>query len=251
MLKQLFKNRVFIVGFLVFVCFMGGCLLYLWQLEREDAAYEAETEAIARRFNEKQHPPASVETPADETREMETQTTQQQRDGGATETPNGHFHADGTFHAEPHLHESVSRQTAGVQSGASPASETSPVRTRNVTYHADLLASHPVEALRALAEELEHWSAEWIPPYPPDDERAAALARAVYHVAYDKAIGRHWQTPTFQQNSSAFSSQLAALRNMEYSTERSDLSKLTWLIGSRRYIGDPSTWRTNFELPVR
>ncbi len=66
MLKQLLKNRVFIVGFIVFVCFVGGCLLYLWQLAREDAEYEAETEAIARRFNEKQNPPASPDVPVDE-----------------------------------------------------------------------------------------------------------------------------------------------------------------------------------------
>ena len=145
----------------------------------------------------------------------------------------GHVHEDGTFHAD------------------TPAPVATPTRIGELTYHADLLASHPVEALRALAEELGHWSAEWIPPYPPDDHRAAALARAAYHVAYDKATGLHWQTQTFQQHSTVFSRQLAALRNMEYSTERSDLSKLTWIIGSRGSVGDPSKWRTNFELPVR
>ena len=84
MLKDLLKNRVFVVGLMVFVCFVGGCLLYLWHVAREGAEEIAATETIARRFNEKQNPPSSAETPVAEDTEQ-----------------GGHWHGD-HWHADPH-----------------------------------------------------------------------------------------------------------------------------------------------------
>ncbi len=52
--------------------------------------------------------------------------------------------------------------------------------TGPLTYHKELLKTHPVEALRKQAEERGHWSAKWIPPFPPDDTEAAEIAKAVY-----------------------------------------------------------------------
>ena len=66
----------------------------------------------------------------------------------------------------------------------------------SLTYHhKELLETHPVEALRQLASEKGHWSAEFIPPFPPDDQEAAKLAKAVYIVAH------HWTTVAHPKHS--------------------------------------------------
>ena len=58
-----------------------------------------------------------------------------------------------------------------------------------LTYHAELLKTNPVKALRLQAEERGHWSAKWIPPFPPDDLEAAAIARDIYLMTYYESIG--------------------------------------------------------------
>ena len=59
-------------------------------------------------------------------------------------------------------------------------SQVSQTYTGPLTYHEELLKTNPVKALRLQAEERGHWSAEHIPPFPPDDEEAASLAYNVY-----------------------------------------------------------------------
>ncbi len=44
------------------------------------------------------------------------------------------------------------------------------------------LSGPPVDALRTQTQKLGHWSAEFIPPFPPDDLEAAAIAEAVFIV---------------------------------------------------------------------
>ncbi len=66
-----------------------------------------------------------------------------------------------------------------------PAAET---RSERLTYHAELLETNPVEALRLQAEERGHWSTKWIPPFPPDDVEAAAIARDIYLITYYESI---------------------------------------------------------------
>ena len=63
-----------------------------------------------------------------------------------------------------------------------------PTYTGPLTYHAELLETHPVKALRLQAEERGHWSAKWIPPFPPDDAEAAAIARDLYLITYYESI---------------------------------------------------------------
>ncbi len=58
-----------------------------------------------------------------------------------------------------------------------------------LTYHAELLESNPVKALRLQTEERGHWSAKWIPPFPPDDLEATAIARNIYLMTYYESIG--------------------------------------------------------------
>ncbi|MDE0326005.1 MAG: hypothetical protein OXN27_18975 [Candidatus Poribacteria bacterium] len=64
-----------------------------------------------------------------------------------------------------------------------------PTYTGPLTYHAELLETHPVKALRLQAEERGHWSAKWIPSFPPDDQEAAAIARDLYLITYYDSIG--------------------------------------------------------------
>ena len=44
--------------------------------------------------------------------------------------------------------------------------------TGPLTFHAELLKTNPVKALRLQAEERGHVNAKWIPPFPPDDVEA-------------------------------------------------------------------------------
>lgn len=82
----------------------------------------------------------------------------------------GHSHADGSFHAEAH--------TADVN-----------VSEEVVYPHQELLDTNPVLALKAQTEERGHWSARWIPLFPPDDQEAQTFARNRYLMTYYKSIG--------------------------------------------------------------
>ena len=82
----------------------------------------------------------------------------------------------------PHQHEDDTAHNPSV-------SQVSQTYTGPLTYHAELLETNPVKALRLQAEERGHWSAQWIPPFPPDDQEAATVARSKYLMAYYKSIG--------------------------------------------------------------
>ena len=58
-----------------------------------------------------------------------------------------------------------------------------------LTYHAELLETDPVKALRLQTEERGHWSARWIPEFPPDDIAAQEFVRNQYLLTYYKSIG--------------------------------------------------------------
>ncbi len=60
--------------------------------------------------------------------------------------------------------------------------ESMPLHEGSLTFHEELLKTNPVKALRLQAEERGHWSAKWIPPFPPDDQEAAEIARARYRL---------------------------------------------------------------------
>ena len=121
----------------------------------------------------------------------------------------GHVHEDGTFHAD------------------TPAPVATSTRTGPLTYHADLLASNPVEALRAQAKERGHWSAVWIPPFPPDDHEAQTYARYYYLRTYYESTGET-DTPAYKQMGENIMSYLDAVRALPYSTRHSDLLKISW-----------------------
>ena len=97
-----------------------------------------------------------------------------------------------------------------------------------LTYHAELLETNPVKALRLQAEERGHWSAQWIPPFPPDDQEAADFARSRYLYIYYKSIGET-DTPEYLQLEIEINSQLDVIRAYpKVSARGSDLLRLGW-----------------------
>jgi len=170
------------------------------------------------------------------------------------ETPqpqqDGHFHADGTWHEGPH--ETPSTVESDTTSFVSP-----PPRASGMTYHAELLASHPVEALRAQAEERGHWSAAHIPMFSPDDHEAATIARNLYliiyyqsmgnttHPEYRKAMRYEWEwRRAFRKDFEAMVARREAMSpdNIEglqqYLAERArmnELRRLVWVHSSEKY----------------
>ena len=130
----------------------------------------------------------------------------------------GHFHADGTWHEGPH-----EAPPAHYQRG-------------DLTYHADLLDKHPVEALRQHAQEIGHWSAEYIPPFPPEDTEAAGYARNRYLVSFYSAIGET-DNPEYKRAGEAamyFFDEIIKNRyphnNLETEARNLDLSRLHWIL---------------------
>ena len=86
MLKDLFNNRLFIGALAFFVLMVVGGTFYIWHVERQEAAKLAENQAHIKALTEKQKPKPTTEV-------AKVSGTPQQ---------DGHFHADGTFHAGPH-----------------------------------------------------------------------------------------------------------------------------------------------------
>lgn len=104
------------------------------------------------------------------------------------------------------------------------------------TFHKDLLETHPVEALRQQARQVGHWSADHIPPFPPDDTEAAEFARELYLFRYYRLTGQT-DNPAFQKHLMARSKIADALHDWYQSEEKktpwelarnNDLWKLTW-----------------------
>ncbi len=87
-----------------------------------------------------------------------------------TTKPNGHYHSDGTWQEGTHA------EHANVPENPTPRTVPEIV----IYPHQKLLDTHPVAALRAQARDRGHWSAKYIPPFPPDDVGANELARALY-----------------------------------------------------------------------
>ena len=84
MLANILKNSLFIGALVFFVLCVGGSLLYMWHVQRQGAEYEKETEARVEQWNESQKEQPTAEVPVEQPAE------------------GGHFHEDGTWHAEPH-----------------------------------------------------------------------------------------------------------------------------------------------------
>ena len=101
--------------------------------------------------------------------------------------------------------------------------------TGPLTYHAELLKTNPVKALRLQAEERGHVNAKWIPPFPPDDQEAQAFARNIYLSIYLDE-----DDPAYEKAAMAEREQLRAINSKyPYGARLMDLSKLIWVLSSR------------------
>ena len=111
-------------------------------------------------------------------------------------------------------------------------------KSGGLTYHAELLETNPVKALRLQAEERGHWSREHIPPFPPDDTEAQAFAKSIYLMTYYQSLGYGYENikpDNFDPESSrihanatrAYISQIRAFDKYEGARSR-DLWRLSW-----------------------
>ena len=95
-----------------------------------------------------------------------------------------------------------------------------------LTFHAELLKTNPVKALRLQAEERGHVNAKWIPPFPPDDQEAQELAKAVYALIYNT----NSDTPKLGIGGNSMLMMEEIYKKYSRTSARScDLTKLTWV----------------------
>ncbi len=115
-----------------------------------------------------------------------------------------------------------------------------------LTYDAELLETNPVKALRLQAEERGHWSAEWIPPFPPDDTEAQEFARVRYLMEYYwHNFGDLLETPGYEKEKKELEKVLTdhaamygIIRSYPYGARRCDLMKLTWPMTDKDVVSD-------------
>ncbi len=226
MSKYLFTNRLFMSALGLFILFVTGCLFYLQYVEQQNAKEHARTEERLKQWREQhQHEavpttqtpdPPKVETSAEET------------------TPDGHSHDD-EWHAEPRTPGVPPATAQGNREQTTPVAEVTQTYDGPLTYHAELLETHPVEALRQHAREIGHWSAEHIPPFPPEDSEAAEFARNTYLFLYYMRTGQteHPAYPAAGKAQSEFFNALTRAYDAGFKTpweaaRNDDLMKLTW-----------------------
>lgn len=175
-------------------------------------------------INRDTHPESDVvfEPPSDEViGQIQTDIAERNaQDADKTPSPGekeetGHRHADGTWHEGAH---DTTSETPSTVSEKVPG---------KLTYHKELLEKHPVEALRQQTIERGHWSAKWIPPFPPDDQEAATYARIRYLLIYYDSIG-DTENPEYKAARRRFLPTHRAIRAYPHGARRSDLMKLTW-----------------------
>ncbi len=166
----------------------------------------------------------------------------------------GHYHSDGTYHHGQHdehessadvprddVHEAKPGNVPKVRPDKLPKKETPKPQPKKLytgpwTFHEELLKTNPVKALRLQQEERGHWSAEWIPPFPPDDTEAQEYAKALYlRRYYIHTYGEKLGTPGYEKETRVYREARAIANQMSdtivsypYGARRQDLRKLAW-----------------------
>lgn len=122
--------------------------------------------------------------------------------------------------------------------------------------HAKLLETDPAKALKLQSEARGHWSAEWIPPFPPDDLEAAEIAKAVYvWVDYYKIKGnsdkdprppeiRHAEQLLYDFNEKFWED---FSPNRRADPRMNDLLKLRWPRQDSQHISRIYVWESTFD----
>ena len=165
---------------------------------------------------------------------------------------NGHWHDD-EWHDEPH--------EVPVAQNDPPIAQPDTVQPKQpvidaageVIYpHQELLQRHPVAALRAQAKDNGHWSAKYIPPFPPDDAEANDLAHNYYIYNYFASRGDFYN-PVSLKAVNAIDKWKRDNGGYGSSTDRkyvgprhNDLFKLTWTRNDNPNGLDSIAWDSNF-----
>ena len=131
---------------------------------------------------------------------------------------------------DDHYHEVPITEAENTMPVDKPVAPGPKQKSGGLTYHAELLETNPVKALRLQAEERGHFSAQWIPPFPPDDQEAAAYARSQYLILYygsleDSEIPEGAFKTAWQENITAY----RAIKSYPHGARKLDLMKLTWV----------------------
>ncbi len=108
-------------------------------------------------------------------------------------------------------------------------------KSGGLTYHAELLETNPVKALRLQAEERGHWSKDHIPPFPPDDTEAQAFARNRYLIHYYESIGDE-SNPIYGNAARAYLSQMDVFSEYPSGARKCDLLRIMWTNLDAGYI---------------
>ncbi len=121
------------------------------------------------------------------------------------------------------------------------------------------IPENPVEGLRELLRQQAHWSAEWIPPFPPTDSEAQTIASNVYIYLRYRQIGKDnhpkAQVALKSINKVMDKHQKSLFPNGEPIDDlndvpfvrQCDLEKLFWPFIDSESAVDPGGWPTTFE----
>ncbi len=164
------KMYLGIAALIVFMIAAGGFIYWnvstVQQMKKQTALFEKLLEEEKKPVAAKEPPPAAP---------------------GKKWVPHGdHFHEvpiDAPDVWQGGAHESVAEEIPVYQP---PVTET---YDGPLTFHEELLKTHPVQALRLQAEERGHWMTKWIPPFSADDHEANELAQVVYSLIYHEHVG--------------------------------------------------------------
>ena len=135
MFRDLFSNRLFLGAFAFFVLIVVGGTMYLKYVKRQTQQEIERTEEAIKRLNENQNAKPTAEAPV-----------------AAETTPQGHFHDDGTFHAQPHAKN-------GEDTAARPASDED---------WSDVTPEQRAQIEKMRARQLADYVAKWGEPPSPD-----------------------------------------------------------------------------------
>ena len=229
-------------GIAALIVLLGTAAFFFIKSEMEFAKYVKETEAELEKYKE------------------------------PLEKQKGHYHADGTFHHEEDPSrvdvpkEDPSRVDMPKEKREVPKPKPQKLYTGPLTFHAELLKTNPVKALRLQQEERGHWSAAWIPPFPPDDTEAQEFAKAIYLFKYyHHNFGKLLDTPEYEKEAKEFykaseieSQMRRTIMSDPYGARSCDLLKLTWIsldtppsypgLEPSEYFGDAEARRLLKEL---
>lgn len=131
------------------------------------------------------------------------------------------------YHEVP-ISENPVFQDAPVSQPAVPKTESEPkTQTGALPYTTPMLETDPAGALRQQSADRGHWSAQWIPTFPPDDTEALTMARDVFilvaHVSrgnkyYDGPAASAWENVEAMQDKYLYA----------YGQRKDDIFRLTW-----------------------